>query len=166
LSSAWLEILVQTVRVGTRRTNTRIAPAAACLAFIVPWASGRSRSSCADAAAPLVLIVDDVEDSCEVYEEFLATLRLRVVTASDGQDALAKAFALQPSIVLDLGLPVIFFKNVAILGGSCSRRRSARASSRRPFRRRFRQTPSDLDEVGNSRKVVLVVGVGPTLCRF
>jgi response regulator receiver domain-containing protein len=51
---------------------------------------------------------DDVEDNREVYEEFLATLRLRVVTASDGQDALAKALALQPSIiVLDLGLPVI-----------------------------------------------------------
>jgi CheY-like chemotaxis protein len=56
--------------------------------------------------APLVLIIDDVADNREVYEEFLQQQGLRVVSAVDGQDGLAKAAALKPSVVvLDHGLP-------------------------------------------------------------
>ena len=55
---------------------------------------------------PLVLVIDDVEDNREVYTQFLSHQGWRVATAADGEDGLAKAQSLQPSvIILDLGLP-------------------------------------------------------------
>jgi len=55
---------------------------------------------------PLVLVIDDVEDNREVYTQFLSHQGWRVATAVDGEDGLAKAQALHPSvIILDLGLP-------------------------------------------------------------
>jgi CheY-like chemotaxis protein len=57
-------------------------------------------------SAPLVLVIDDVEDNRDVYAQFLRHEGWRVVTAADGEDGLAKATALEPSvIILDLGLP-------------------------------------------------------------
>lgn len=57
-------------------------------------------------SAPLVLVIDDVEDNRDVYAQFLSHEGWRVVTAADGEDGLAKATALEPNvIILDLGLP-------------------------------------------------------------
>jgi CheY-like chemotaxis protein len=57
-------------------------------------------------SAPLVLVIDDVEDNRDVYAQFLRHEGWRVATAVDGEDGLAKAVKLQPSvIILDLGLP-------------------------------------------------------------
>jgi two-component system cell cycle response regulator DivK len=57
-------------------------------------------------SAPLVLVIDDVEDNRDVYAQFLSHEGWRVATAADGEDGLAKATALEPNvIVLDLGLP-------------------------------------------------------------
>ena len=57
-------------------------------------------------SAPLVLVIDDVEDNRDVYAQFLRHEGWRVATAVDGEDGLAKATQLQPTvIILDLGLP-------------------------------------------------------------
>ena len=56
--------------------------------------------------APLILLVDDVEDSLDVYAQFFAHKGWRTATASSGQDALTQAAGLRPDvIVLDLGMP-------------------------------------------------------------
>jgi CheY-like chemotaxis protein len=55
---------------------------------------------------PLVLVIDDVEDNRDVYEQFLKHAGWRVATAVDGEDGLAKAAQLGPDVViLDMGLP-------------------------------------------------------------
>jgi CheY-like chemotaxis protein len=57
-------------------------------------------------SAPLILVIDDVEDNREVYEQFLRHEGWRVISAADGEEGLVKAAALKPSIIiLDLGLP-------------------------------------------------------------
>jgi len=57
---------------------------------------------------PLVLLVDDFEDSRMVYAEYLTHLGYRVIHAADGGDALAQARRLLPDvIVMDLELPVL-----------------------------------------------------------
>ena len=57
-------------------------------------------------SAPLILVIDDVEDNRDVYTQFLTHQGWRVATAVDGEDGLTKAAAVQPSvIILDLGLP-------------------------------------------------------------
>ena len=62
----------------------------------------------AGARAPVVLVADDVEDNREMYREFLAFHGLRVVTATNGREALDEAFAHIPdAIVLDLSMPDI-----------------------------------------------------------
>jgi two-component system, cell cycle response regulator DivK len=59
-------------------------------------------------AAPLVLVVDDMEDGREICAEYLAFRRYRVATAADGYEAIAKASELLPDIILmDLSLPGI-----------------------------------------------------------
>jgi two-component system cell cycle response regulator DivK len=56
--------------------------------------------------APLILIVDDVEDAREMCAEFLAHSRYRVATADDGLEALASARHLLPDVILmDLSMP-------------------------------------------------------------
>ena len=63
----------------------------------------------ADASqAPLVLVVDDMDDGREICAEYLAFRQYRVATAADGFEALAKAAELLPDIILmDLSLPGI-----------------------------------------------------------
>jgi CheY-like chemotaxis protein len=57
---------------------------------------------------PLVLIVDDVDHGREICAEYLEFRGFRVATAADGQEALDKAFALIPDVILmDLSLPVV-----------------------------------------------------------
>jgi CheY-like chemotaxis protein len=56
--------------------------------------------------APLILLVDDVEDNLDVYTQFFAHNGWRTATASSGQVALTQAAGLHPDvIVLDLGMP-------------------------------------------------------------
>jgi two-component system, cell cycle response regulator DivK len=54
----------------------------------------------------LVLIVDDFADNREMYSQFLEFSGFRVAEAQNGHEALEKAFALRPDlIVMDLSLP-------------------------------------------------------------
>jgi CheY-like chemotaxis protein len=58
------------------------------------------------APAPLVLIVDDFEDNREMYAQYLLFCGLRVEEAGNGAEALDKAFASLPDlVVMDLSLP-------------------------------------------------------------
>lgn len=55
---------------------------------------------------PTVLILDDVEDSREMYAEYLRHVGCSVDTASNGEDGLVKAFRDIPEVViLDLTMP-------------------------------------------------------------
>jgi len=55
---------------------------------------------------PLVLVVDDFRDGREMYAEYLSHAGFRVAEAEDGEEAVAKAQALLPDVVLmDLSLP-------------------------------------------------------------
>jgi CheY-like chemotaxis protein len=57
---------------------------------------------------PLILVVDDFEDNREMYAEFLQFSGYSVAEASNGLEALEKAFELRPDLVLmDLSLPGI-----------------------------------------------------------
>jgi CheY-like chemotaxis protein len=56
--------------------------------------------------APLILVVDDFADNREMYTQFLEFSGFRVAEAQNGHEALEKAFALSPDlIVMDLSLP-------------------------------------------------------------
>src|SRR5262245_41328984 len=60
----------------------------------------------AKAPGPLILVVDDFEDNREMYTQFLRHSGYRVAEAVDGVEALDKAAALKPDlIVMDLSLP-------------------------------------------------------------
>jgi two-component system, cell cycle response regulator DivK len=60
------------------------------------------------APAPLILVVDDFLDNRQMYAEYLAFSGLRVEEAENGHEALEKAFAMLPDlIVMDLSLPGI-----------------------------------------------------------
>jgi CheY-like chemotaxis protein len=59
-----------------------------------------------DHEAPLVLVVDDFQDNREMFAEFLAISGFRVAEAATGPEALERAFALIPDVILmDLSLP-------------------------------------------------------------
>jgi CheY-like chemotaxis protein len=60
-------------------------------------------------SAPLVLLVDDDEDSRFLYAEFLVDVSgFRVVEAGDGQRAVDMAIELKPDVVvMDVSLPVL-----------------------------------------------------------
>ncbi len=58
--------------------------------------------------SPLVLLVDDYEDAREMYAEYLEFSGFRTAEARNGAEALEKAFALTPDVILmDLSLPVM-----------------------------------------------------------
>jgi len=62
----------------------------------------------ARAEGPLILLVDDFDDAREMYRDYLAFAGFRVETACDGREAVEKARALSPDLVLmDLSLPVV-----------------------------------------------------------
>jgi two-component system cell cycle response regulator DivK len=61
-----------------------------------------------DPAQPLVLVVDDFDDSREMLAEYLTLSGFRVTEAANGQEALDRAREQIPDVVLmDLSLPVI-----------------------------------------------------------
>jgi CheY-like chemotaxis protein len=56
--------------------------------------------------SPLVLVVEDYQDAREMYTEYLRYAGFRVAEASNGYEAVEKASALLPDIILmDLALP-------------------------------------------------------------
>jgi len=62
----------------------------------------------AKADTPLVLVVDDFEDNRAMYVEYLSFQGLRVEEAVNGEEAVTKARALLPDvIIMDLSLPVM-----------------------------------------------------------
>ena len=55
---------------------------------------------------PLILVVDDYQDAREMYAEYLQFSGFRVAEAKNGNEAVEKAFALRPDLILmDLSLP-------------------------------------------------------------
>jgi CheY-like chemotaxis protein len=57
---------------------------------------------------PLVLLVEDYDDAREMYRDYLDYSGFAVETARDGREAIEKARALMPDLVLmDLSLPGI-----------------------------------------------------------
>jgi two-component system, cell cycle response regulator DivK len=69
-------------------------------------AIGNDALTPAGADGALVLIVDDYDDSREMYAEFLELSGFRVCQARDGGQGLAKARQLHPDVILmDLSLP-------------------------------------------------------------
>lgn len=59
-------------------------------------------------STPLVLIVDDFEDSRTMYAEYLAYSGYTVEQAADGQEAVDLTERLRPDVVvMDLSLPII-----------------------------------------------------------
>jgi CheY-like chemotaxis protein len=57
---------------------------------------------------PLILLVDDHQDNLDLYEQILQFKGYRVETATNGAEALARAAANVPDlIVMDLGMPVM-----------------------------------------------------------
>jgi CheY-like chemotaxis protein len=61
-----------------------------------------------DPQAPLVLVVDDYFEARDICAEYLSFHGYRVVTAEDGAEAMDKAFALLPDVILmDLSLPEV-----------------------------------------------------------
>jgi CheY-like chemotaxis protein len=58
------------------------------------------------AAAPLVLIVDDDVDSCEMYSTCVKAAGLRVSLAHDGETGLSRALGSEPDLlVTDIVMP-------------------------------------------------------------
>jgi CheY-like chemotaxis protein len=83
------------------RTTARTKAFAAAAAVSAPGSSK-------DARERLVLVVDDYEDTRELYEVCLLEAGFRVATASDGEAAVALALSLRPdAIVMDLSMPVL-----------------------------------------------------------
>lgn len=59
-------------------------------------------------APPLILVVDDYADAREMYSEYLEYSGFRTAQAKNGVEALERAFALSPDVILmDLSLPVM-----------------------------------------------------------
>ena len=59
-----------------------------------------------EAKSPLILVVDDYQDAREMYAEYLQFSGFRVAEAKNGNEAVEKAFALKPDLILmDLSLP-------------------------------------------------------------
>lgn len=73
-----------------------------------PAVTPRRRAAREDGYVPLVLVVDDVEDTRELYAEYFRMAGLRVECAVDGEHALLKVLSLVPDlVVMDLAMPVV-----------------------------------------------------------
>jgi CheY-like chemotaxis protein len=60
------------------------------------------------ASKSLILVVEDFDDAREMYRDYLEFSGFRVETARDGREAIDKARALDPDLILmDLSLPGI-----------------------------------------------------------
>jgi two-component system cell cycle response regulator DivK len=71
-------------------------------------AATKRKAKAATSDAPLVLVVDDFEDNRAMYVEYLQFQGFRVVEAVNGEEAVARATELLPTvIIMDLSLPVM-----------------------------------------------------------
>ena len=71
-----------------------------------PQRAGPPEPMTAADSRPLVLVVDDYQDAREMYAEYLSFSGFRVAEASNGLEAVEKAFSLRPDVILmDLSLP-------------------------------------------------------------
>ncbi len=69
-------------------------------------ATGKRRVLGVDEAPPLVLIVDDAEDTRDLYSAVFSASGFRVALGVDGEHALWKVALLKPDlIVMDLAMP-------------------------------------------------------------
>jgi two-component system cell cycle response regulator DivK len=69
---------------------------------------GNEQGDTADRDVPLILVVDDTQDTRELYAEVFAEAGFRVEQATNGQEALDVIAAHQPAVVLmDLSMPVM-----------------------------------------------------------
>jgi CheY-like chemotaxis protein len=67
---------------------------------------GAAKAATGAFTRPLILIADDNADTYEMYALYLAMVGYKVETAEDGQQAIVKARALRPDlIVMDLQMP-------------------------------------------------------------
>jgi two-component system cell cycle response regulator DivK len=58
--------------------------------------------------SPLVLLAEDFEDARELYREYLEYAGFSVATAINGREAIDRAAALQPDLILmDASMPVL-----------------------------------------------------------
>jgi len=58
--------------------------------------------------SPLVLLAEDFEDARELYREYLEYSGFSVETATNGREAIEKAIALQPDLILmDASMPIL-----------------------------------------------------------
>jgi len=61
-----------------------------------------------DSTAPLILLVDDDQDECDMYTQHQTATGYRVRVAHDGEDALRQVAAEAPDVVvMDLAMPVL-----------------------------------------------------------
>jgi CheY-like chemotaxis protein len=75
-------------------------------AIAAATAADRPEEEASDAAPRSILIVEDNDDSREVFEMLLASFGHRVATAADGPSGVREASALAPDVVfIDIGLP-------------------------------------------------------------
>ncbi len=73
-----------------------------------PPTEARMESDTEVKRTPTILIVDDFDDNRQMYAEFLAYAGYQVVEASNGLEAIERANASMPDlIVMDLSLPVL-----------------------------------------------------------
>ena len=71
-------------------------------------ATGTHRTLKRESLEPLVLLVDDVDDTREMYAESFEYRGWRVSQAVDGEHALWKIISLMPDIVvMDLSMPIL-----------------------------------------------------------
>lgn len=83
------------IEMGKRAT---LSPAVA-LPFFVPMG---------EKSAPLILLVDDLQETRDMYSAHLTNAGFRVVEATDGEHALLKVNAFMPDVVvMDLAMPVL-----------------------------------------------------------
>ena len=62
----------------------------------------------AEREQPLVLLAEDFEDARELYRDYLEYSGFTVRTANNGREAIERAVALQPDIILmDASMPVL-----------------------------------------------------------
>ena len=86
-----------------RRPSTRPA---ALLASDAP--PGRSKLSGEFDRPPVVLVVDDRPENCDLYREYLTYAGFRVIEAHDGQEAVACALEQRPdAVIMDISMPVM-----------------------------------------------------------
>jgi CheY-like chemotaxis protein len=59
-------------------------------------------------SGPIVLLAEDFEDARELYREYLEYSGFSVETATNGREAIDKAVALQPDLILmDASMPIL-----------------------------------------------------------